>query len=537
MSITSLTFLLFVMGTLIVYFIVPGRLQWMVLLCASLIFYASYSPMGLPVMIATVLAAWLCALRIQRIRDEQAAWLAENKKTVDRETRKQVTARYAKRQGRYVLLCCVVTLGLLFLLKYYRGFAVSINALTGLHLWTAENLLLPLGLSYYSLQLIGYVTDVSRGVVEAERNPLKVLLYGGFFLSILQGPFNRYDKLAPQLFPAEKRRPDWSAMPGALLRILGGVIKKMVIADRVGMVVYEVFSSGNMHGGLAYIFGLVCFALQLYADFSGYMDIVCGVGGLFGITLPENFRQPFFAQSISEFWNRWHMSLGQWLKDYVFYPILKSSAWRTMGKWMTARFGKNAGRSIPTYLGMLVLWTLIGFWHGAGFHYVFSVGLLQFAYIFLGEITKPLCTKIKAALHLRDENRLWQVFRCLRTTALMMLAWVFFKLPAIRDGLLTLRTMAGIRSWDPMQVLMIFQHGGQLQSQSPVVWVVFTALCIIAMLWCDALREKGQGLRERILKAHPAAQAVIWAVLIAAVVLLGVYGPASSAANFIYFDF
>ena len=191
MSITSFSFILFVLIVVILYYAVPRKLQWMVLLAASILFYLSFSVIGLFLLVGTSFFAYFSALQIQKVQDRQAKWMEENKQTADKETKKAKRKYYNKLKNRYVIFISVLCIGLLFLFKYYGPLAVNVNSVFGSHLWTAEKILLPLGISFYSLQLIGYVVDVSRGITHAEKNPLKVLLYGSFFLSIMQGPFNR----------------------------------------------------------------------------------------------------------------------------------------------------------------------------------------------------------------------------------------------------------------------------------------------------------------------------------------------------------
>ena len=241
-------------------------------------------------MIGTSLLTYFSGIMVQKQKDKHYAWLKENKKNADKETRKAKKAFYQKRQKLIVAGTVAVTIGILFICKYYGVLATRFNGLFNTSLWTAENILLPLGISYYSLQLIGYLVDVNRDIIPAERNPLKVILYGGFFLSIMQGPFNRYNDLMPQICAEKRQKLTYVNFKFAVLKITGGYIKKLCIADQVGIIANEVFTNYNNYSGLGILLGIVCFAIQLYADFSGYMDIVIGIGQLFGINMPENFR-------------------------------------------------------------------------------------------------------------------------------------------------------------------------------------------------------------------------------------------------------
>lgn len=535
MVITSFQFLGFILITLILYRIFPVKKQWWVLLAASVVFYLSFNVAGIFVMIGTALLTWLAGLRVQKHKDALAAWMKDNKKTADKQTRKAKKAYYQKRQKLLVAGTVAVTVAVLFLCKYYGPLAVDLNRLLHTNMWTAENILLPLGISYYSFQLMGYLIDVNRDIISAERNPLKVVLYGGFFLSIMQGPFNRYNDLMPQLCAQERKKLSYTDVRLALLKITGGYIKKLCIADQVGIVAGEVFANYSKYEGMGVLFGIVCFAIQLYADFSGYMDIIIGIGMLFGIKMPDNFRQPFFSRNMSEFWKRWHITLGMWLQDYVFYPLLKSSAFKKMGKRLTSRFGKEAGRKVPTYIGMLILWTLIGAWHGAGFNFVFGVGILQFIYIFLGEICAPLFKKCKALLHINDKKLYWHIFQSLRCTLLMMFAWVFFKAATFNDAVGVLKKLLVVPK--PSQMYFLYTENGGGVSGNWLAWLVFAVACIAALLVIDLFNEKGICIRQRILnKSFPWRLAVVLACVFVLLVF-GAYGEQYNAANFIYLNF
>ena len=533
MTITSFTFLGFVLATLIVYRSFPVKKQWWVLLAASIIFYLSFSIGGIFVMIGTSLLTYFSGIMVQKQKDKHNAWLKENKKNADKETRKAKKAFYQKRQKLIVAGTVAVTIGILFICKYYGVLATRFNGLFNISLWTAENILLPLGISYYSLQLIGYLVDVNRDIIPAERNPLKVILYGGFFLSIMQGPFNRYNDLMPQICAEERKKLTYLDVKFAVLKIVGGYIKKLCIADQVGIIANEVFTNYNNYSGLGILLGIACFAVQLYTDFSGYMDIIIGIGQLFGINMPENFKRPFFARSISEFWQKWHITLGLWLKDYVFYPLLKSSLFKKIGKGLTGKLGKEAGRRIPTYIGMFILWTLIGAWHGAGFNYVFGVGILQFLYIFLGEICDPLFVRTKKLLHINDKKLYWHIFQSLRTTALMMFAWVFFNSKSFMQALRMIRNIFVVPRLGQIRTLLSSEavNGNYIRN------IIFIAVCIIAIIVVDLLHENQKSIRTIVCSKPYPIRLAFYLILAFTIIIFGAYGNQYVASNFIYFEF
>lgn len=532
MRITSFAFLGFILITFIVFRVFPVKKRWWVLLAASVAFYLSFSIGGIFVMIGTALLTWFAGLRVQKLKDAFSDWLTANKETADKETKKEKKAYYQKKQKLLVAGTVAVSLGILFLCKYYGVFASEINSILNTELWTAENILLPFGISYYSLQLIGYLVDIHRDVIKAERNPLKVILFGGFFLSIMQGPFNRYNDLMPQICNVEQKERHIPDYRSAILRIVEGYIKKLCIADQFAIVANEVFTNYTKHKGIGIVIGIVCFSVQLYADFSGYMDIIIGIGQLFGIVMPENFRQPFFSKNMSEFWRRWHITLGLWLKDYVFYPILKSNAFKKMGKTLSEKVGKEAAKRIPTYLGMLILWTLIGAWHGAGLHYVFGVGILQFLYIFSGEVCGPLFIKLKKLLHINDKKLYWHIFQSLRCTALMMFAWVFFNAGSVRIALRMLKSM--IRR--PLLRHLLAAFPSDL-IDGPYRTMLYFGLCIVLLLILDLLHEKGFSVREYVCKKPYPVRLAFYLALAFTIIIFGAYGSQYILKDFIYMDF
>ena len=259
-----------------------------------------------------------------------------------------------------------------------------------------------------------------------------------------------------------------------------------------------------------------------------------GIGQLFGITLPENFEQPFFSRNISELWRRWHITLGLWLKDYVFYPVLKSRMLKALGRGLRPRFGKDASRRIPTYVGMLILWSLIGLWHGASFNFIFGTGLLQFLYIFTGELFEPLFAKVRQLLHVNAESLGWRVFQSLRTTALMLVAWTFFNSKTFMDAVNMLGRLFALPS--PSQVSAVFSS----ESLSGVNAGAFLALVAIAALLLfaiDLLRERGKSVFSLAFGHGPALGTLVIGAMLLCIVVFGAYGGGYDASNFIYFEF
>lgn len=230
-----------------------------------------------------------------------------------------------------MLAAVVLDFGLLAFVKYTNFFIENINGIIGNRI-NAIDILVPLGISFYTFQSVSYVIDVYWGKVKAERNPFKFALFVSFFPQIMQGPIGRFDKLAPQFFAPHKF--DLTRIEYGLQRIFWGFFKKLILADRTAGYVNNVFVNNyQAFNGFYVIVAVLMYCVELYADFSGGMDIVIGTAEMFGITMDENFKRPFFSKSIGEFWRRWHVTLGEWMKDYIFYPFSLSKAFNKIGKF------------------------------------------------------------------------------------------------------------------------------------------------------------------------------------------------------------
>ena len=256
-------------------------------------------------------------------------------------------------------------------------------------------------MSFYTFYAIGYLVDVYRGKYPAERNFGKYLTFLTFFLHIVQGPFSRYDELGKSLF--QKHSFTYMRLCTGCSRILWGITKKTVIADKIDIVITTIFSYYDEYSGIYIFFALACYSIRLYADFSGYMDIVCGFSYILDIELKENFRQPYFAKSVDEFWRRWHITLGAWFKDYVFYPISMGKISQKIGKWSRNTWGFAIGKLIPGYLALIGVWTLTGLWHGANWGYLIWGYLNMIAILFSMQFS-GYSRRIQQKMHLNARS-------------------------------------------------------------------------------------------------------------------------------------
>ncbi len=532
MGIVSFWFIVLTAVTVILYdlpyFRRYGRY---ILLAASLIFYISFSPAGLLVLIPDALAAWAVGIRVQKLKDSQNA---DNYEAVQ------------KVKLRYTLGNAALNILLLFLFNYCGGMAAFVNEKLGTGLWTAVGLFVTVGISYFSLKLVSYTADVYGGVIEAEKDPLNVILYAVFFLSIMQGPFDRYGKLMPQITDAKKRKLTYSSVKAAVIRIMYGYIKKMCIADQIGLIATHVFTRYEEYHGLAILTGIAAFAVRLYADFSGYMDIVCGIGQLMGIEIAENFRQPFFSRNMTEFWGRWHITLGAWLKDYVFYPLQRTGLFTKWSKAISRKTKNKLLRKAPAFTAEFIVWLLIGLWHGSGFNYIFGVGILQFIYIFTGTLLKPFSDKLRAFLHIGGKSVFLRIVQGMKCTLLMCFAWVFFNSASFENALAMFCNIFN-DAFSAEQFTEIFTNNGYypfIDVTDPLkvignwnVWLMYILVCIFVMFIVDILHERGQSVVEAVMRRPYPIRLAFYMLLIFSLIVFGSYGGTYNASDFIYYRF
>ena len=364
MTFLSGIFFIFLFITFILYFLFPLRFRWIVLLAASVVFYLSS---GVPQILFILLSSlivygagrWMDAVYARQEKDLKASELS-------REEKKERKLSDRKR-CRGILTVTVFLL--LLVLTYCKIGHWLIGTLQSVMEESAPDwmqVIVPLGISYYTFSLIAYLADVYWRKEKAEKNYFKFALFVMYFPKILQGPISRHKNLAPQLI--EGHPFDYTRVCYGLQLALWGYFKKLVIADRLAVFVNEVFGNYMAYSGLIFVVAILLASVQLYTDFSGCMDIASGVSQIFGIELEKNFDHPFFARSAAEFWRRWHITLGSWFKDYVYMPLVVSPKVSKLAQMVKKVFGIRAGKAVMTIVPTGVVWVLTGLWHGTGYN-------------------------------------------------------------------------------------------------------------------------------------------------------------------------
>ena len=304
-----------------------------------------------------------------------------------------------------------------------------------------------------------------------------------------------------------------------------------MISARLELVVYWIFLNTEYYHGLYVWIAMLLFMLQLYTDFSGCMDIVIGASECYGVQLPENFRAPFFARSVQEYWQRWHITLGLWMKDYIMYPLLRMRGMQRLAKWLKKHVGKRAAKQIPSYLAMAVVWLLIGLWHGGEWKYVIGEGGWFWLCIVLAQVLEPLYKKLIALFGINTKTFSWHVFQSVRVYILVAIGNLFFRLDSIREVFHSIRM--GFTGWNPW----ILFDGSLFQLEvTEREWKV-VALGVLALVIVSALQETKGSVRRLIAGQNVIFRWVIWISLIWSIAVMGVYGPGFNAASFIYQQF
>ena len=532
MAFNSFSFLVFILVVFIVYFLMPGRLRWLVLLIASIVFYIFSTGWMVVYLAAATIITFFAAILLDKNNVKKAEWTAQDTGSISKQEKKERTSAINRRKKRILTLALVLVFSILGFMKYYDFLAVNISALfnrlaLGITLPT-YSLLLPLGISFFTFQSAGYVIDVSRGKVKAERSLARYALFVSFFPQIVQGPISRYDRLADQLY--EPHDFDYTRAKFGLQLMLWGLFKKMVMADRLMIAVDTIFNNYKEYNGLIIFMGAAMYSLQVYCDFSGGIDIARGVAQVMGIDLPENFKRPFFATSVEDFWRRWHITLSSWMRDYVFYPLSLSKAFVKIGRSSRKRMGNYLGKLFPTFLATMITFTLVGVWHGPDWKFV-AYGAYNGFLIFMGILIGPYLDNLIEKYHVRTQNFSWRFLKILGTFVLITIGRYFSRAESFWTAQNMMRwTVLKFNPW-------VFFDGTLLNLGLDGKDIAVVVLSILVLLVVSIFQESGVQLREKIAQQNLVFRWSLYLAAIFAVVLLGIYGSAYNNIDFIYEGF
>lgn len=503
MSFVSVEFIIFVLVSLGLYYLLPKKIRWTALLVLSYAFYFIGGKSTIAYLIFTTLTTYISGLALTKLNEKNT------KKSV---SKKLIVA--------FALIC---NFGLLFFFKYWDFTAGIIN--NGLPVF---NLILPLGISFYMFQATGYVIDVYRNKYKAEKNIFKYALFVSFFPQMVQGPISRFDSLGKQLCAPNKFSFDNLKL--GIQTAMWGYLKKLIIADRAAVIVNMVFGNYTNYDGGVILIGVILYCIQLYCDFSGGIDITRGIAKMFGIDLIENFKRPIFAKSLTDFWRRWHISLGAWMKDYLFYPLSLSKPFIKLGKFIRSHISGKAGKIIPVSIVTFIVYFVIGIWHGASWKYI-AFGIYNGVIITASLLLEPLFIKLKEKLHI-DSNKAWyKAFQILRTSIIVLIGRYITRAGRLTAGIEMLKLTFvnfGLKGITDGTLLNM-----GLTMQDFIIIIVGT----IVLLVVESFAEAGKDLKAKVDKSSFKIQ---WAVIMASLICLIIFGICRGdyiASEFIYKQF
>lgn len=494
MQFNSIDFLIFFPVVLLVYFILPTKIRYIWLLVSSYYFYMCWNPIYSILIALSTVITYLSGILLGKFGEKK------------------------KYQQLTIIGSFTVNLGILIYFKYTNFLIDAVNhIMSELHLGTIPtvDILLPVGISFYTFQALGYTIDVYRGEIKAEKNLLKYALFVSFFPQLVAGPIERSANLLSQIQNEPTHRVwNYQRVTSGLITMLWGFFMKVVVADRISVLVDHIFKEYEIYGITVLSLGAIAFAIQIYCDFNGYTTIAIGAARVLGFELMENFDTPYFAKSMVEFWRRWHISLSTWFRDYVYIPLGGSRC----SKW-------------KRYRNILITFTISGLWHGANWTYMFW-GFLHGMYQIIEKELGPMCDKISKRCRTKVDSFGYKLGKVILTFSLVDIAWIFFRADSLSDAFHYIRRMAKYQDWWHLVDGTLYQLGLDMVE----IHILVVSICFLGLI--DVLKYYKRKSLTQLLEE----QWIVfrWAVVIGLLffcVIYGYYGPGYNAAQFIYFQF
>jgi alginate O-acetyltransferase complex protein AlgI len=484
MLFNSIGYLIFLPVTILIYYALPFRWRWTFLLAVSYFFYLLWRVEFVLVLMTATFVSWFAAMQMSKMTQKQ-------------------------QRLKFLVPSIIINLGMLFVFKYLGFFGDLVNqigALTGRNnIIPAFRILLPIGISFYTFQTVGYTLDVYRGISKPEKNFGVYALFVSFFPLVLAGPIERGRRLIPQFHVEHPFDP--GVFTSGLRLILWGLFKKVVIADRLSIFVQPVFNNIGVFHGPELALAIILKMMQYYADFSGYTDIAIGSARLLGFKLSPNFNRPFSAQSIAEFWSRWHISLTSWLRDYLYFSL----SFKYHGKIVNWRMNIN----------LMITFVLVGFWHGPYWNFIIF-GVLQGMFIILARFTKPFMLKFNQITGLTKVPALLKGLNIAATVLLISISAFFFGSYSAQDAMTMIRNLTWFGKTDIAMLITLLKNGD----------LILGIVLVIFMLWFEyliALKSfASKFLGKPIVVRYSAYLTMVFFILV-----FGIF----ASQNFFYFQF
>lgn len=506
---------LLIFGSIVylIYMVFVKKYRYLILLIASLGMTFFVSRFMTLMMLLSALIVYLFALFIGQ-RNQK---LKAQKETLSKTDYKELKRKVQKVNKRLLILGIILNLGLLIGFKYINFFDSIFNQV--LKWFHADfqipifKILLPLGISYYTLSNTGYLIDVYRNKYQASKNYIDVLLFTCYFPCLLEGPISHYDQLLPQL--KEPHRFNINHAKKGFLIILFGLFKKIVIADRFALFVTNIFNL-NVKGPML-ILGILCFTIQLYCEFSGIIDMVRGFSLMYSIQLEKNFEQPFFSASVSEFWRRWHISLGAWFRDYVFYPVSMSKPVMALRRKLNGKVSTFLETFFPSCIVLFVIWSLTGLWHGASVKYL-VYGLYYYLIMVIELIIDHFIS------HETNQKLGVKISRIFLTLFFVNIGMILFRCPTLTDFF---HYLANIFKSSNVAFRTVFE----------IKEFIIGIIMVIGLFIFEGLQYRKINLYQKYLSSPIALRYFICIGLCFTIIIFGVYGTGYLPPDPIYGGF
>ena len=513
---------------ILVYNLLPKKARPVLLLLFSLGFFYYISKFLVVFLLLSIVSVFFIAKAINKVYEKRDKLIEK-----EPDKKKELKEKY-KRIAKWILLFGIIfNVSFLFYFKYLNFFKENTNLLFKFFNINFSFKLLkyaaPIGISFYTLSALSYILDVYFEKIKADKNILRVGLYLSFFPQIMEGPIARYNDTAEDLYAG--KRTTYKGFCFGYQRILYGFLKKIIIADRLNVIVGMVFDGYNMYNGATVALGVIAYTIMLYMEFSGTMDVVIGMSEIFGIKVPENFRQPFFAKNISEFWTRWHISLGLWFRDYIFYPVSLSKKMKKLTINARKVLGNRFGPLISGAVALFAVWSLNGLWHGAGYTFLLF-GMYHFVMILMGNIFEPTVKNVCEKLHINREKTWYRILQSVKMTIFIFIGELFFRANTVPAAFGMLK-----RIFTKFNLIDTIKTGECLSLGLDIYDFLIILVVGIAIFIISLLKEKNHDVREEISKKNVFLRWAIYYLLILSIIIFGAYGPGYIPVDPIYADF
>lgn len=519
MSFISIKFGLFLIVSILLYYIIPKKHQWKVLLVSSYVFYSFSGIENFLYILLTTISAYGAAVLIEKENNRFNRYITTEE--LSKEKKKYLRMKSNRIKKRLVTIALVFNFTMLSFFKFSNYFINNVLKLENINF----GIIMPLGISFYIFQSMGYLIDVYRNKYPAERNIFKFALFASYFPQLVQGPIGRFNKLAPQLFSEKEYNAD--NLKYGIQLAMWGLFKKLIISDRIAAIVNGVFADYTSYPGIFVFLTLIFYGIQIYTDFSGGIDIARGVSEMFGIKMSINFRQPFFATSLADFWRRWHITLGTWLKDYLFYTLNLSKPLVALNKKGRKLLGAEKGKFISLSISTFIIYFIVGLWHGAGFNYI-AFGIWNGTIITMSLVLEKNFSKIKDFLRIKPDSILYLIISILRTNILVSVGRYFTRAANFSIAIDMLKYTALNFNYKLLNRELFLNFG----LKNLDFYVLFIA--IIILLIVDLMGERNIDFRKTLDNKSFIIQYFVMLFSIAVIIFLGFYSKGYISTEFIY---